>query len=116
MHGAAPQSLIGGVNDLSRLIALGAALLLLSSCSTSGGGSGGSPRGSQGYPPQPATQRGGTLVMSDFEYPHTLDPLSALTDLELRLGGLVFSPLWGLDDQLRAYPDLASEVPTTANG
>jgi peptide/nickel transport system substrate-binding protein len=104
------------VNDLSRLIAFGAALLLLLSCSISGAGSGGSSPGSEGYRPQPAAQRGGTLVMSDFEYPRTLGPLSALTDLELRLGGLVFSPLWGLDDQLRPYPDLASEVPTTANG
>jgi peptide/nickel transport system substrate-binding protein len=54
--------------------------------------------------------------MSDFEYPRTLNPLSALTDLELRLGGLVFSPLWGLDDQLRPYPELAREVPSAANG
>jgi peptide/nickel transport system substrate-binding protein len=103
------------VSNLSRLIGLGAALLLLSACSAFEGGSGSTPS-PEGYRPQPPAQRGGTLAMSDFEYPRTLSPLSALTDLELRLGALAFSPLWGFDDQLRPYPDLALQVPTPANG
>jgi len=65
---------------------------------------------------EPAAVRGGTLTASDFEYPVTLNPLTGLTDLELRLGELVFAPLWGFDDQLRPYADLAREVPTQGNG
>jgi peptide/nickel transport system substrate-binding protein len=93
-----------------------ALLLVLAGCSPIAPGTGTSSSGQDAYRPQPAAQRGGTLVMADFEYPHTLNPLTALTDLELRLGGLVFSPLWGFDDRLRPYPDLAREVPTTGNG
>lgn len=59
---------------------------------------------------------GGTAVLTDFEYPSTLDPLTAATDLELRLAGLLFAPLWGYDDRLRPYPDLARRVPTPGNG
>ena len=63
-------------------------------------------------PPRP----GGTVVMSDYEFPSTLNPLTAQTDSELRIGELLFAPLWGLDSRLRAYPDLARQVPTTRNG
>jgi peptide/nickel transport system substrate-binding protein len=93
-----------------------ALLLLAAACSPIPTGAGTSPSGSDTYHPQPPVQRGGTLVMSDFEYPGTLDPLTAQTDLELRLGGLVFEPLWTFDDHLRPYPGLVREVPTTANG
>src|SRR5262249_59775346 len=67
--------------------------------------------GAAGYqavaPPRP----GGTAVLADYEYPSTLNPLSARTDVELRLGEALFVPLWGLDPQLRPYPDLARHVP-----
>ena len=63
-------------------------------------------------PPGP----GGTAVLADYEYPSTLNPLTARTDAELRLGELLFAPLWGLDPQLRPYPDLARLVPTPENG
>ncbi|PZR93903.1 MAG: hypothetical protein DLM67_13145 [Candidatus Nephthysia bennettiae] len=97
--------------------AAGAALFVMAvACSPLPLGTGNSPSSQDSYRPEPAAQRGGTLMMADFEYPHTLNPLTALTDLELRLGGLVFAPLWGFDDRLRPYPDLAREVPTTANG
>jgi peptide/nickel transport system substrate-binding protein len=59
---------------------------------------------------------GGSAVIADYEYPQTLDPLTARTDLEARLSALVFAPLWGFDDQLRPYPDLARQVPTPENG
>ena len=62
------------------------------------------------------TRPGGTVLLTDFEYPATLDPLTAGTDLELRLAGLLFAPLWGYDDRLRPYPDLARRVPTPGNG
>src|SRR5262252_4391899 len=63
-------------------------------------------------PPRP----GGTAVLADYEYPSTLNPLTARTEAELRLGALLFAPLWGLDPQLRPYPDLARQVPTPQNG
>src|SRR3984893_16519202 len=96
--------------------AVAALLVIAVACSPLPLGTGTSSPSQDASRPQPAAQRGGTLVMSDFEYPHTLNPLTALTDLELRLGGLVFAPLWGFDNRLRPYPDLAREVPTTANG
>jgi peptide/nickel transport system substrate-binding protein len=63
----------------------------------------------------PTPRLGGTAVLTDYEYPSALSPLTARTDSDLRLGRLLFSPLWGLDPQLHPYPDLARQVPTTAN-
>ncbi len=59
---------------------------------------------------------GGTAVLTDFEFPSSLYPLTTQTDLDMRLGQLLFAPLWGFDPQLRAYPSLARQVPTLANG
>ena len=42
-------------------------------------------------PPRP----GGTVVLLDFEYPSTLNPLMAQTDVELRLSGLLFARSFG---------------------
>ena len=55
-------------------------------------------------------------MLADYEYPSTLNPLTARTDVELRLGEVLFAPLWGLDPRLRPYPDLARQVPSLANG
>src|SRR5262249_60633067 len=55
-------------------------------------------------------------VLADFEEPQALHPLAARTDAELRAATLLFAPLWGLGPGLEPYPDLASQVPTTANG
>ncbi|HEY4864098.1 MAG TPA: ABC transporter substrate-binding protein [Candidatus Dormibacteraeota bacterium] len=97
-----------------RIATFAAALILCLACSPLGAaGPNSSP---DAYQAEPAAVRGGTLTASDFEYPVTLNPLTGLTDLELRLGGLVFAPLWGFDDQLRPYADLAREVPTQGNG
>jgi peptide/nickel transport system substrate-binding protein len=73
-------------------------------------------RPSVAYHATPPARPGGTALLTDFEYPETLAPLNARTDLELRLGNLLFAPLWGYDDRLRPYPDLARRVPTPANG
>jgi len=84
---------------------------------TSGGAAVARPSGPPaGYravaPPRP----GGTAVLADYEYPSTLNPLIARTDVELRLGEVLFARLWGLDPQLKPYPDLARQVPSPANG
>src|SRR5437588_665332 len=78
----------------------------------SAGPSGEAPAYHASQPPRP----GGVAVLTDFERPQALHPLAARTDLELRLGRLLFAPLWGLDPQLRPYPDLVSRVPTPENG
>src|SRR5947207_1913138 len=72
--------------------------------------------GPAAYRPSAPPRPGGTAVLTDFEYPRTLDPLTARTDLELRLGALLFAPLWGLDPGLQPYPDLVRQVPTPENG
>jgi peptide/nickel transport system substrate-binding protein len=59
---------------------------------------------------------GGTVVLSDYEYPTALSPLVARTDSDLRTGQLLFVPLWDLDPHLRPQPDIARQVPTVANG
>ena len=68
------------------------------------------------YHPQPPAHRGGTVVVSDWEFPDTLNMLSAAAETDLRAASLMFSPLWGQDSGLEPYPDLAREVPTVENG
>lgn len=101
---------------ITTLAAVVQALLVLTACwPTPAPGASPSPVGPR-YQAQPALQSGGTALLSDYEYPTTLDPLAATTELELQLSQLSFAPLWGLDDHLVPYPDLAREVPTRANG
>jgi peptide/nickel transport system substrate-binding protein len=69
-----------------------------------------------GYRAEAPVHRGGTLVFSDWEFPDTLNVLSATAEVDLRVGGLVFASLWKLDPALRAYPDLVRQVPTVENG
>ena len=42
--------------------------------------------------------------------------ISATAETDLRVGGLAYAPLWGLDSALKPYPDLVREVPTVENG
>ena len=93
-----------------RIAAAAALIVLVLACSPLPGAAGQSTP--QGYQPSSPQHRGGSLNVADFEYPGSLDPLTAQTDTELRLAGLVFAPLWSFDDRLRPYPDIAREVPT----
>ncbi|HLQ62080.1 MAG TPA: peptide ABC transporter substrate-binding protein [Candidatus Acidoferrales bacterium] len=68
------------------------------------------------YQPQAPGHIGGTAVFSDWEFPVTLDVIGAAAETDLRAGSLLFAPLWGLDPDLRPYPDLVREVPTLENG
>ena len=68
------------------------------------------------YSPEPASNRGGTVVFGDYEFPQTLNPLTAPTETELRIANLLFAPLWALDPNLVPYPDLVRSVPSEANG
>jgi peptide/nickel transport system substrate-binding protein len=69
-----------------------------------------------GYAPEPAAGRGGNLVLADWEAPDTLDPIHATTAGDLRVASLLFAPLWSLEPDLKARPELLREVPSIANG
>jgi peptide/nickel transport system substrate-binding protein len=66
--------------------------------------------------PTPSGVRGGTLVLADWEFPDSLDPLHATTQGDLRVAGLIFEPLWTLGPDLGPLPRLLREVPSPANG
>lgn len=66
--------------------------------------------------PSPSGVRGGTLVMGDFEWPATLDPLRADTEAELRVTGLLYEPLWTFDPELRPVPRLLASMPVPEVG
>ena len=67
-------------------------------------------------PPTPEGARGGTLVISDYEWPATLDPQHATTEAELRLAGLLYEPLWTFDPDLRPVPRLLAAMPVPKPG
>jgi peptide/nickel transport system substrate-binding protein len=96
------------------LFTVALALLVTLGCAL--GGAPAAPPIVSAYHPSAARQPGGTAVLADFEEPQALHPLAARTDAELRAGTLLFAPLWGLGPNLQPYPDLASRVPTVANG
>ena len=91
-------------------------VLLLIACQAGPGPARPTPSPAGAYSPEAATVKGGSLVLADWEAPASLDPIHATTANELRLASLLFSPLWGLDPQLRPYPDLLREMPSVANG
>ncbi|HEX6349674.1 MAG TPA: ABC transporter substrate-binding protein [Candidatus Dormibacteraeota bacterium] len=96
---------------------LAAALLLTAACNplATAAPAIGAPAAAS-YRPSPATHRGGTLVLGDWEFPQTLDIYAAATDADFRAASVMYSPLWGLDAKLQPYPDLVREVPTVQNG
>jgi peptide/nickel transport system substrate-binding protein len=95
---------------------LAAALLLAAGCNPFANTSPPTTHLPAAYRPSPPAHRGGTLVLGDWQFPQTFDILAAATDTDLRAGGLLFAPLWGLDSGLQPYPDLVREVPTVENG
>src|SRR5262245_18786267 len=68
------------------------------------------------YRPSAPDRPGGTAVLTDFEQPQALHPLAARTDVELRVGTLLFSPLWAIGPGLQPIPELVRDVPTPDNG
>ena len=89
------------------------AMLTALACTSSGVA--GPPAGTS-YRASAPSRPGGTVELTDYEFPQMPTQLTARTDAELRRATMLFSPLWGLDPDLRSYPDLARRVPTTANG
>jgi peptide/nickel transport system substrate-binding protein len=62
------------------------------------------------------TARTSTIAFNVGEDPHSLDPLLAQTDDEQQVARLMFDLLVDVDARGRPIPDLASAVPTVANG
>jgi peptide/nickel transport system substrate-binding protein len=95
---------------------LAAALLVVAGCSPLSSPIASPTTPAAHYSPSAPAHRGGTAVFSDWEFPDTLNILSAAAETDIRAAGLIFSPLWGLDSGLNPYPDLVREVPTVENG
>ncbi len=93
-----------------------AALIALAACTPLGAPVASPTSPAAHYSPSVPSHRGGTLVFSDYEFPDTLNILSAAAETDLRAAGVIFAPLWGMGSGLNPYPDLVREVPTIENG
>src|SRR5947207_4446953 len=69
------------------------------------------------YAPEAAAKTGGTLVLAEWQFPDAINPyyFQAFTDNEA-FGAMSFDGLLTLTDDLKYYPDLASNIPTVGNG
>jgi peptide/nickel transport system substrate-binding protein len=69
------------------------------------------------YAPEAAGKTGGTLVLAEWQFPDAINPyyFQAFTDSE-SFGAMSFDGLVTLTDDLKYYPDLASNIPTVGNG
>lgn len=83
--------------------------LVFSGCSKSGGPSAGARGGN------PWTEHG-VLRVGNSDEPDNLNPMFAHTGATDEVDGLIFSYLMRYDDNGNLIPDLATEVPTYANG
>ncbi|HET7815871.1 MAG TPA: peptide ABC transporter substrate-binding protein [Candidatus Baltobacteraceae bacterium] len=93
-----------------RLSAVAAALLLFASACTKGGAPApGSPGGN-------AWTQHGVLRVGYVDEPDSLNPLFAHTDTTDQIAGFIYSAFMRYDDNGNFIPDLATEVPTYANG
>ena len=68
------------------------------------------------YVPEPAGQTGGTLVMAEWQTVSTINPYYAAANADLEAANPAFPSLVKDRRQLKYYPELASNVPTVANG
>ncbi|HWT07255.1 MAG TPA: peptide ABC transporter substrate-binding protein [Xanthomonadales bacterium] len=91
---------------------MAAAVVLLSACAPSGSGEGGSGGRAARHPwTQP-----GVLRLADVADPDSLNPLLSTMDLSYDLSSLIFSYLVSADAHGTPAGDLATEVPSLANG
>jgi peptide/nickel transport system substrate-binding protein len=68
------------------------------------------------YQPEAARQEGGTLTIGDWESPSNFAPLFNDELPAAQVNAALYAGLIRLDPKLRWVPDLASRVPTLANG
>ncbi len=93
---------------LNRIGAVLACWLLLTGCATD-------TKNGQ-TPSRPALQSGGSVVYGSLYEPVTLNPLSSDMVSVQEVASLIFSGMVYMDDKGEWQPDLAAELPTTANG
>lgn len=97
---------------------IAALALIATGCSSNGGGAGGGPSTSSGGTPQ----RGGTLVLLGQSDIFNLDTVSAYYTVSTMLERMFARQLFtypaapAFPQQIKLVPDVASAVPTTANG
>jgi peptide/nickel transport system substrate-binding protein len=68
------------------------------------------------YQPEPAQREGGTLTIGDWESPTNFAPYFNAEQPAAQIDSLLFSGLVRQTADLQFLPDLASRVPTLANG
>ncbi|KRE09722.1 ABC transporter substrate-binding protein [Bosea sp. Root381] len=70
----------------------------------------------QGRPAGPPSKPRGQVVAGISQEPTVFNPLMPGSEVDQGVWWQVFSPLWFIDPEGRAVPDLAREVPGVANG
>ena len=68
------------------------------------------------YKAIPAATTGGSVVVSEYQYPDTINPYYAQAETDIEVSGSMFDGLLNVSPDLRYVPDLATNVPTTDNG
>jgi peptide/nickel transport system substrate-binding protein len=101
---------VSATSRISALAVAAAALVLLSACARATSNAGGAPGARH-----PWTQPG-VLRLADVAEPDSLDPLLSTMDLSYDLSSLMFSYLVSADAHGTPLGDLATEVPSLANG
>jgi peptide/nickel transport system substrate-binding protein len=72
--------------------------------------------GGSAYVATPANHTGGSVVVAEKQYPHTVVPYYAQTPADLEVAATMFDGLLRVAPDLRYAPDLATNIPTIDNG
>src|ERR1035437_8582158 len=68
------------------------------------------------YKAVPATTTGGSIVLSEYQYPDTINPYYAQAETDIEVSGSMFDGLLSVTPDLKYVPDLATNIPTVDNG
>jgi peptide/nickel transport system substrate-binding protein len=68
------------------------------------------------YKAVPATTTGGSVVLSEYQYPDTINPYYAQAETDIEVSGSMFDGLLSVSPDLKYVPDLATNIPTVDNG
>lgn len=70
----------------------------------------------QGHMPKPPSKPKGQVIVGLSQEPTVFNPLMPHIEVDQGVHWNLFSPLWGVDEQGDFFPQLATEVPSVANG
>jgi peptide/nickel transport system substrate-binding protein len=68
------------------------------------------------YEPALARNQGGKVTLAEWQYPDTVNPYYAMFETDIEVSGSLFSNLVDVTPDLKYVPDLATNIPTLANG